>query len=386
MLQRVPLAWLNLTHDKWRFLTSLAGVTFAVVLMCMELGFWNALLDSVAELIGRFGGELVIVNKTRYSLLVPETFPRDRIYQALGAEGVGHAWPLYIENNFSLYKNLQSKKPDESPTHAIRVLGFNPHAGVLNIPEAAAHARELMLPDTVLLDVQSRPYFGRYKPDLRPELAGRSIHVVGAFSLGTDFLASGTLATSEDNFARLLPMRDLGQVDVGIVKLRPGADRAAVLAALRARLPDDVVVMTREAFTRQEQRFWQSSTPIGFIFLVGLVMGFVVGVVICYQILSADVTAHLREFATLKTIGYHDRYLTWVVIQEALWLSLVSFVPGVALSLLLYGVLEEWTGLPMRLTVGRGAFVLALTIGMCLLSGLFAIRKVKSADPAEGFG
>jgi DevC protein len=148
---------------------------------------------------------------------------------------------------------------------------------------------------------------------------------------------------------------------------------------------DDVKVMTKSAFRDQERRFWRTSTPIGFIFGLGGLMGLIVGIVICYQVLATEVADHLPEFATLKAMGYGDLHLCGVVLQQALWLALCGFIPGVLVSLGLYSLLGEQTGLPMALTWDRAATVLAGTVVMCTLSGLITLRKVLTADPAELF-
>ncbi len=194
---------------------------------------------------------------------------------------------------------------------------------------------------------------------------------------------------SDRNFAKFFPDATsasiLGKVDVGLIQIDADADPLRVQKILRQSLPDDVVVLTKEEYAQKETEFWQTATPVGFVFGLGLVMGFAVGVVICYQVLSADIADHLPEFATLKAIGYSDRYLTGVVLQEALFLALLGFVPGLLISAALYGFLENNTGLPLRLTVLRGVFVLLLTVLMCFLSGVIAVRKVQKADPAEVF-
>jgi putative ABC transport system permease protein len=158
-----------------------------------------------------------------------------------------------------------------------------------------------------------------------------------------------------------------------------------VLTQLRQLLPIDVKVMTKDQFVQAEQDFWSVSTPIGYVFSFGVVLGFLVGVIICYQILYADIADHLREYATLKAMGYRGLFFTGVVLEEALLLSLFGFLPALILSEVLYRALGSLTGLLLQLTPGRAASVLGLTMAMCVVSGLLTIRKVLAADPAELF-
>jgi putative ABC transport system permease protein len=195
---------------------------------------------------------------------------------------------------------------------------------------------------------------------------------------------------SDSNFARYFPGAVPGEsplalVDIGLIQLAPGADAAQVQRTLAQALPDDVLVLTREQFVGLEEGFWLSNTPVGYVFGLGAVMGVIVGIIICYQVLSADVTDHLAEFATLKAIGYPDSYLTGVVLKEALLISGLGYIPGLLLSMLAYRQLAEQTQMPMHMTVPRALLVLALSAGMCVVSGLLVVRKVKVADPAEVF-
>jgi len=104
-----------------------------------------------------------------------------------------------------------------------------------------------------------------------------------------------------------------------------------------------------------------------------------------YQILYTDVSDHLQEYATLKAMGYRNTYLSFIVIQEALILSVLGFMPGLAISQGVYVISARATLLPLAMTLPRVAMVYALTVSMCIFSGLMAIRKLRSADPAEVF-
>ena len=126
-------------------------------------------------------------------------------------------------------------------------------------------------------------------------------------------------------------------------------------------------------------------TPIGYIFWLGTLMGFIVGAVICYQILYTDIDDHMPEFATLKAMGYPNRYFLSVVLIEALLLSLFGFLPGWAASQLLCELVADWTGLLVTVHLSVAATVLGLSMVMCLLSGCLTMSRVMAADPAELF-
>ena len=150
-------------------------------------------------------------------------------------------------------------------------------------------------------------------------------------------------------------------------------------------LPNDVLVLSREEFMNTEKGFWNTVSPIGFIFGMGVFMGFMVGSIIVYQILYTDVSDHLAEYATLKAIGYRDSFLFAIVFKEALLLSLLGYIPGLAISQALYILTAQATGLPISLTWQRAAAVFVFTIIMCSASGALAMRRIRSADPAEIF-
>jgi len=382
--KRVPLAWRNLTHDVWRLLIALAGVAFAVLLMCMQVGFQNALFDSTVALVEGLNADIIITSRARYTLSVRETFTRRRLSQAEATPGVKAAFPLYIEAGLSSWKN-----PETGITYPIRVLAFDPYQPVWRMPGAREQAHELRQANTVLIDERSKSEYGPRRAGVVTELAGQKVRVVGTFQLGTDFANDGNVLISTANFVRYFGGpgngKILTEVDVGLVQTEPGRDARQVKQSLIATLPDDVAVFTRDEFTRQERDFWRESTPIGYIFTFGTALGFLVGVIICYQILYADIADHLAEFATLKAMGYRPRYFVWLVLQESIFLSFLGFIPGAIVSSALYAVVGQYTGLLMRLTPARAGLVLVLTIAMCIVSGLLAMRRLLRADPAELF-
>lgn len=373
-----------MTHDVRRLALALGAIGFAVLLMCMQLSFQQAMFNSNLALIRHLRADLIISSAASYTIELREPFGRRRLYQASACPGVESAWPVYIEMMATTLKNSVT---GESPS--IRVIGFDPAAPVTDIPEVAEHRVELQGRDTALFDVKSKPIFGPVEAGSRIEVAGYRLQVVDTFTLGTDFANDGNLVVSSLTFRKLLGRNLPGDVlrgaDFGVVRVSPGWDARQVQRELIGRLPSDVTVRTMAEFSEMELDFWRNATPIGYVFWLGAMMGFVVGVVICYQILYADIADHLAEFATLKAMGYPSRYFIGVVLQEAVLLSVLGFVPGILVSELLCGMIAEQTGLPLTVHASTALIVLALSIGMCVLSGTLTMRKVLAADPAELF-
>jgi putative ABC transport system permease protein len=108
-------------------------------------------------------------------------------------------------------------------------------------------------------------------------------------------------------------------------------------------------------------------------------------VVVVYQVLSNDVRRHLPEYATLKAMGYTNRYLSRVVVAQALLYALGALGPAVVLAYVAYRVTAALAGIPMRMTVSNLALALGLAAAVSLLSAMLSVGKLRSADPAELF-
>jgi putative ABC transport system permease protein len=383
--RRIPVAWLQLSQEKLRLLVALSGVSFAVILVFMQLGFRGSVYESATRYHRSLDYDLVMLSPKTPFLGFPEGFSRRRLYQTLADEEVESIAPIYISQAY--WKN-----PWQYNARNILVLGIDPTRRVFSLPDVRRQLGVLPLEDVVLFDARSRPEFGpvaaRFAAEgaVSTEVNDRRVMVAGLFELGTSFGIDGSLVTSDVNFRRIFPDRPVGHVELGLLQLRPGSDAASVRTRLAAALEGDVVILTRDEWIDREGRYWASTTPIGFVFGFGAIMGLVVGGVIVYQILFADVSQHLAEYATLKAMGYSNAYLSQVVLREAAILTVLGYIPGLLVSMWLYRFTSAATRLPLEMTPGRAALVLLLTAAMCGTAALVALRKVRSADPAEVFG
>lgn len=393
--RKTPLAWKNLTHDRRRLVVAIAGIAFAVLLMFTQVGFQNALFDSQVKVIDDLRGDLFVVSKAKFTLASEQRFPITRLNQALSHPDVVGCYPVYSELTVSVLRTLRDGRGNRG--FPIRSLGFRLDDPVFRSERVSQQLNRLRAPATALVDRKSkRPNFDfpldddRALAAVKTELSNKKLKLVGTFDLGTDFAHDGNLVMSAENFARFFPYRNrygdpLAVVDIGVLELREGADPAAVARQLRGTLDRDVAPLTREQFRNGEIEFWDKSTPIGVVFLAGTIIGFIVGMVICYQVIYSDIADHMPEFATLKAMGYTSKYFIRLIVNEAVLLAVIGFVPGTFVSWLLYTWLAGRTGLLLQLTGSSMLFVFAATVAMCVGSGLLAVRKLLQADPASLF-
>ncbi len=365
-----------LRHERGRLVASIGGITFTLLLMLIQLGFRDALLDSSVELLRKLDADILVLDKEKHPFMRRVGMELTRMYSTLGAEGVASAYPVWI--HVSAWKNLET-----GTRHPVRIIGIRPDDRPIMIDEVIAHQHRLLERNVALADHRARDTLGPIRVG-RAEVSREVLHIAGTFPLGTDFEVDGTIIVSDETFGRLGRRADR-HMEVALVQVEEGHRIEDVVKNIRAILPGDVIVVTKAETLEKDLEYWRNGTPISLILLIGVLLGFVVGVVICYQILYTDVLDHLSEFATLKAIGYGDRYIQTVVLVEALVLSLIGLVPAIAIGWGLMRLLYHASGLPAGLGADDALAVGALSVSMCVVSGLFALRKVSQLDPAELF-
>ena len=359
-------------------LRSAGGIGFAVLLMLMQLGFEQAFFESAFAVIRGLDGDILLQSAHKYQFATRDPFPRTDLDKARNVPGVASARPLYAD-----WFNFFWKNPIDGKIFLVRAFGFDPDAPVFSFADVNAGREKLKEPNTVLVDRRARRFLGMDSGATEAELNGAKVKLVGGFVLGPDFQSDGTVIMSDRTFASLL--RGAPGVDVGVVKVKSGEDSAAVQQSLRKALPDTVAVFTKQQLIEFERKFQADVSSAGPIFAMGTIVGFVVGMLISYQVTYTDLSDQLPQYATLKAMGYKTGYLLRVVFEQAAFNALAGWVPALLLSLLLYYVIGRLALLPLHMTIRLTLLSLGLTLGMCLISAAIAVRRVITADPAEVF-
>ena len=384
LLTRTPLAWRQAIHRPMRLAAAIAGVSFANVLVFFQLGLSGGLYDSQKRPIQQLNGELVMVSGRYLYLGEQLSFPRARLTQALGVEGVRQVAPLYLGLTNWLNQNTRQQKQ-------ALLFGVAPENPALRLPVLLEQPQLLQRSDALLFDTRSKPNAGPVVATVEregyynTELQGVRTRVVGLFTMGLTFAADINLITSATNFKTVFPNQSADDIQMGVIQLEPGVDPVRVKQTLETFLDSSVKVYTTDQLSQVEVNYWRRNSSFGLIFGVGVLVGLVVGAIIVYQILYSDVSDHLSEYATLKAMGYDDGFVVNIIVQESLILAVLAFAPSLVLSLGLYGFLARATSLMVVMTAGRALLVFGFTLAICGISGWLATSKLRRLDPADIF-
>jgi putative ABC transport system permease protein len=379
-----PLSWSQLSHQKVRLMVALSGISFANILIFMQLGFRAAMFDGVTNVVDSLDGDVFLVNKNS-QFLGNETFDKQQLYRAAAVDNVASARPFY-------YATASWLNPDNDKTSNVTVIAMNPAQPVMTLPAVNDQLTTVEQTDMLLFDSKSLPSLGaipaEFEADqeIQTEVQGRKMWVGGLFSLGSSIFKRGHVVISDVNYLRLYGTEQANQLHAGVLKLEPDANLETVIKDLEQALPTEIKPLSQADFVALERNYW-AKEPAGIIFDFGTHYGLWVwvGVVIVYQVLYSDVNDHLSEYATLKAIGYSDGQLLMVVFQEAAILAVLGFLPGIVCSLGLYSLLSNLTGVAVIMRLDVGIQVFSMTLAMCVLSAAIAVRKLQSADPADVF-
>ena len=384
---KTSLAWHNLLHNKVKTSVAIAGVVFAIVLMFMQLGFLEAVKASATLIYDVLDFDICIRSKDYLHLSQARSFPRTRLIQAAGVQGVRSTASFTIANN--RWRNEYSGE-----NRAILCFGVFPDEPVfLNRQTQGRVRQQLKRPDELLIDTKSRAEYGprngkQFGPQddgVPVELNGHQVRIAGYYTLGAGLSSGGTAIMTDQGLRRVNPLVIPGHISLGLLKIQAGENPESVVQRLRRVLHDDVDVQSRREVLKNELTYWVYETNYGLIFQTGVFLALIVGTAIVYQVLSSDVASMLPEYATLKAIGYGNRYLAMVVLQQAVALALLGYAFGIVISQQLYLLTSAGAQIPMRMTWQNAVIVFALSLVMCICSGLGALRSAFRADPAELF-
>ncbi|MDF1855894.1 FtsX-like permease family protein [Pseudooceanicola sp.] len=383
LLGRLPIGWLQLVHQRGRFAAALSGVAFANVLVFVQIGLMSSMGASTLRPYEFFQGDILISAADANTLTDGGNVARQWLLQALADPDVVDGMGVFV-----------AMVPwDRGETDiSLTTFGIDPFRTNFLAPEIAADVDVLQLKDAAILDRLARGLTReeaaaiRLQTPLSFETQGRTLTAYDTFAGGGGFGGDGYLLVSDQTFLSLFPARSSGAPDHILLQLRPGAEPDAVADRLKLLIADSTLRIRSYADAMDEEvRFQQTQRPTGVIFGFGVLIGVLVGIVIVFQVLSADVADHLREYATFKAMGYGQGFFLGVVIEEAVILGVLGFIPGVIAGWGILTLMATVTTLPLFISFEMAVIVFVGTVVFSALSGMIATRRLAAADPADLF-
>ncbi|MBM4092294.1 MAG: FtsX-like permease family protein [Planctomycetes bacterium] len=413
---RVQIAFHNLMHGRWRTLVSISGVSLAIVLVFMQMGFLGMVADTATLIYNHLEFDVLLRSPDYFYFYDARDIPRTTLYRVSSMPEVESVKPLQVVlAKWRVPEGAPAMRAEDvGGERVIVVMGVDPGSAMGNkqgpsgppfrgLPAVASGAARLAGPQFLLIDQETKgDDFGAYDGeefgdddiDRDVEINRKRFLIRGYFRLGAGLAAKGSVIMSESGYARIYPGDARNNVSFGLVRLKAGNDPGTFCRLLEERLSSEpgagsgrasVDVLTRRQVERYEKDRWLYKTPIGAIFISGVAVALVVGGVVVYMVLSNDVANHLREYATLKAMGYSNRYMNRIVMQQAVIMALLGYAASLLCAELLYRLVGTLANIPMNMSWNIRVVVFVLSVAMCCMSGVATLRKLRKAHPADLF-
>ncbi|AFY59448.1 FtsX-like permease family protein [Synechococcus sp. PCC 6312] len=389
----VSIARKNLFEDLPRFMVAQAGIMFAVALVTVQTGLLEGFTKSSSLLIDGVKADLWVASKSMrfFDLTLPLPYSSVATVQQLPE--VARSEPFIIQSG--IWQRLSDR--DIAP---VRVIGFDPKGRLFqpwNVQSGSI--ADLERPNTAFIDRIDAAGLGITAVGQGATLNGQRLLVKGMTVGVRSLVASPYVFMSTENahlYTNLVqipgqlplnsapPLAPDSPISYVLVQVVPGTDLAALKTKLADAIPNSRI-LTQAEMSKITQVYWRNSTGVGFILGLGAIVGIVVGTVVVGQILYASVADHLKEYGTLKAMGASDYYLYRVILEQALWMAVLGYLPGLGLAMGLGSWTMQTRAIQILVSPTSAAVIFGVTVAMCSGAAVFAIQKVTRLDPAMVF-
>jgi len=371
----VSLARKNLLHDRLRFVITVSGVAFAVTLVLVQVGLFMGLLAKSTVTIENASADIWVTSRETPNVDFAHTFAETNVLRVRGVPGVARADNLIVQ-----FMNIQLPSGAEEGSLVYALEDFR----AWNLPwkVEGRPLEDLRRGNNIMMDASAERRYGPFALGEYREMLGRRFRIIGrtegAVSFTTTPVVFMDFKTAQEQLQTLQ-----GKAHYVLVRLQPEADRDAVMAEIRRRLPYNDV-HTKEEWARRSRAYWVVSTGLGMNMGITVFLGVLVGIVVVAQTLYTSAVEHVKEFGTVKAIGGSNWDIYRILGEQALIAALVGFTVGGAFSLGMRPLMAKLY-LNVMLTPGFTAAVFAGTVLMCLGAAMLSFRRVASIDPALVF-
>jgi putative ABC transport system permease protein len=372
----LTLASRNLFHDRVRLVATVVGIVFSIVLVTVQLGVFLSFERMVTTMIDHAQADFWIVPAETKSFEGSSLLAGRERLQALSVNGVTAAIPVVV--GYASWR-----KPNGGASTPVFVVGTpEATAGLQPWNLVEGSLRDLGVPDGVAIDQSYFDELGIAQIGERAEIDNQKARVVAVTKGIRSFTTMPDVFTSIERARTYLGVPP-DEANYFIVRVAPNGDAAAVRGQLAGRL-SDAEVLTPEQFRRRTRQFWLFDTGAGAALLGSAILGIIVGTIIVAQTLYSSTKDHLKEFATLRAIGSSRTYILKVILSQAFISAVIGFSIAACIDLTLVKFTAD-AALSIIMTPGLTLGLFVLTVVMCAIAAISAIRVVTRIDPVLVF-
>ena len=185
-----------LFHDKKRLILSMMGISFSVVIMFMQMGFFNGINDSQDNIVHLMNDDAVILNENRTKLNKWNRFPIYKVQQTLVNLGVLVIIPVYNDG-------VGLKNPTTNQYKRIIIYSFPPATQPFNLRDAShSDWASLRVRGRCFFDKRSREIYGPFSVGDNLDVEGNNLKLHQFVTIGPNIINDGTLMCSQTTFQK----------------------------------------------------------------------------------------------------------------------------------------------------------------------------------------
>jgi putative ABC transport system permease protein len=371
----------TLWHERQRYLPGVLAVAFSAVLIALQCGLLLGLFSITSLPIDHTDADIWMGAPAVLSVDLGESIRAENLFRLQGQPGVERA-EVYMQG-FAYWT-----KPGGG-RELCMVIGSRLEDDSLGrVKELTPQLRSLLtIPGNIVVDVSDLDRLGVKEVGDKAEASGIQVRVVG-LTKGVRSLAGPYVFCSVTTAQQLLHQTP-DQATYVLARCKPGVDPRSVVDRLKREFRwnvegkeyDSLSAFTKAEFSLRSQMHWLTKTKAGIALGYAAALGLLVGAVVTSQTLRAATLASIKEFAVLRALGIPRWRMGLLVMGQAFWVGVI----GVALALpTVYAAarLGDRLGVDVPLPWWLLLTATGVTLVMAVVSGVFALRVLRSVEPA----
>lgn len=363
-----------LFHDRASALGSIAGVVAIVFLVGQQLAIFFGLIGFTSSLVENSGADIWILSKNsnnvNSSLSLPMAY-RDRV---AGVEGI--LWVEPLVTGGGLFKRRDGN------TQAVQVIGIRMPRMAGGPNRYTEGSGEVLLDgESISVDRRDLPVYGDPCIGDVFEINGKRVRIA-AITQGQRGFSGSQVFTNIENARAVTGLRN-DRCSSLLVKAEEGFDVPELVRLLKQALPR-TEVFTAQNLSISTRLYYLKNTGIGYSFGFTTLICALVGLVIIALTMYTNVLSKSRDYAMLRALGARRRDILWIVFLQSLYIAVIGILAGFTL---LAGFLNGTrdSALPSYLPWIVPPVHALVTLALCLLGSILAMRKAVNIEPASTF-